>query len=83
MNQAFKIINTVSLMNQTLTEKKWGQAPFRGKFMRERKNVVTRNKITSVIARSKATKQSHKRAEKKWGQAPFRMFLFCIGNIYV
>jgi hypothetical protein len=36
MNQAFKIINTVGLMNQTPTEemvqKKWGQAPFRGKF---------------------------------------------------
>jgi len=29
MNQAFKIINTVGLMNQTTTEKKWGQAPFR------------------------------------------------------
>jgi len=68
-------------MNQTPTEemgKKWGQAPFRGKFMRERKNVIARNEVTSVIARSKATKQSHKKAEKKWGQAPFY-----IGNIYV
>jgi len=90
MNQAIKIINTVGLMNRlsqnSTYRRKNGAWPhflggwphFVGSLCEKGKNVMARNEVTPVIARSKATKQSHKKAEKKWGLAPFY-----VGNIYV